>query len=120
MTVLRRKPTVAEIRHLIAETSEFKLPNEKALRTMRFMANKASQLQSKVEKALSPKNGDSKPINVSSLKELKLRIRNLPLSVPEEEMIYKLLAQNNKEHLSEHSHQTISNDDVSPHPNSAL
>mmetsp|Transcript_20188 Transcript_20188/g.41918 ORF Transcript_20188/g.41918 Transcript_20188/m.41918 type:complete len:734 (-) Transcript_20188:673-2874(-) len=91
MGVLRQKPMISQIRHLIAEASSFKLPDEKALRTMKFMANKGSQLQSKIEKALLPKGSDSKPINVSLLKELQCGIRESPLVIPVEKILQAVI-----------------------------
>ena len=40
MGVLRYKPCISEVRHLVSEASKFKLPDEKALRTLKFMTNK--------------------------------------------------------------------------------
>lgn len=98
MSVLRCKPSVSEVRHLISETKKFKLRDEKALRTLKFMANRASQLQSKVEKALSPKKGDSKPIKVSLLNDLLSGIRELPVVVPEEELLKVVIKDNGARH----------------------
>lgn len=83
MGILRRKPSLSQVRHLVFEASKFKLPDEKALKTVKFMATKASQLQSKVEKALFTKKTTSKP-NMSLLKELQSGVRACPLIVPEE------------------------------------
>jgi hypothetical protein len=107
MGVLRRKPSISEVRHLISEASKFKLPDEKALRTMKFMSNKASQLQSKIEKALCSKKGESKPTNVSLLKELEFGIQESPLVVPEEEVLRVLIEDNGPPIALKH--------DVSPH-----
>jgi hypothetical protein len=98
MVVLRHKPSLSEVSHLILEASKFKLPDEKALKTMKFMANRASQLQSKVAKALYPKKSEPKSINVASLKELESRIRELPLVVREEETIRVVIEDNGTRH----------------------
>jgi len=100
MGLLRRKPSISEVRHLISEASKFKLPDEKASRTMKFMTNRASQLQSKIEKALCPKEGESKPINISVLKELECGIRESPLVVPEEEMLRVVIEDNGTRHCT--------------------
>ena len=86
MGVLRQKPSLSQLRHLVSEATKFKLPDEKALRTVKFMATKASQLQSKVEKALFSKKSTSKP-NISLLKELQSGTRDCPLVVPEEAIL---------------------------------
>jgi hypothetical protein len=100
MGVLRRKPSLSEVRHLISEASKFKLPDERALRTLKFMANRASQLQSKIEKALCPEKGESKPMNVSILKELESGTRESPLVVPEEEMLRIVIEDNGTRHCT--------------------
>ena len=94
MGILRQKPSISQVSHLISEASKFKLPDEKAVRTMKFMANRASQWQLKIHKALSPKAGETKPINVSILQELECGIRESPLIVPEEQILRIVIEDN--------------------------
>ena len=128
MVVIRRKPSLSEVRHLISEASEFKLPVERALRTMKFMANKASQLQSKIEKALCAEKGESKPMNVSILKELESGTRESPLVVPEEAILRVVIQGNGdvsdrklilescvENQMGPHSPSIDLRDDVSPY-----
>jgi len=98
MYILRRKPSISHFRHLIAVASKFKLPDEKAFKTIKFMANKASQWQTKVRKAISPKAGEKKSFNVSMLQGLQCGIRELPLVIPEEQILRNVIEDNGARH----------------------
>jgi len=98
MHILRRKPSISQFRHLLSEASKFKLLDEKALKTVKFMANKASQWQSKVQKAISPKAGEKKPFNVTMLKGLEAGIRELPLTIPEEHKLRNAIEDDGARH----------------------
>ena len=131
MHVLRRKPDVSEVRRLVLEVPTAKLAAEKALRTLKFMTNRASQLQSKFQKALNSKRAVSKPTNISFLKDFQSGFRDCPLSIPEENIL-RVVIEDGKIHDREllesraeklrclRCNSTNSNDAVSPHaPNPA-
>jgi len=82
----------------VFEASQFKLPDEKAVRTLKFMLNRACQWQSKIRKALAPKKGETKSISVSVLKELECGIRELPLIIPEEHSLGIAIEDNGTRH----------------------
>ncbi|KAL3925773.1 MAG: hypothetical protein SGILL_000191, partial [Bacillariaceae sp.] len=85
LALIRRKPKISEINYLIstAEAEGMKLPDERALRTMKYMASRGHQCQLKIEKILAPKPGEIKSINVSSMEEIADGARELPLIIPE-------------------------------------
>jgi len=70
LRIICRKPTYRELTEIISLADGLALPEEKALRTMKLMVQKANQLKAKVNKALSPRPGLVKSLNVDSLKEL--------------------------------------------------
>ena len=84
LATIRQKPYISQIQYLVLEVSKFKLPDEKAVRTMKFMLNRTCQWQSKIRKSLAQKKGETKSISVSLLKELQCGIQELPLIMPEE------------------------------------
>lgn len=53
LSVLRRQPSLSQMQYLVLEASRFKLPDEKALRTMKFMVNRSSQCRSNLPKVFS-------------------------------------------------------------------
>ena len=83
LSILRRKPTVSEISFLIDMSSDLKLPDEKAIRTLKFMLNRTNQYQCKITKALAKNTGESKPLSASALKEIYEGAEELPLLIPE-------------------------------------
>jgi hypothetical protein len=89
LEVICRKPSISEISALVAMVSGFKLPDEKAFKTMKFMLSKATQVQLKIVKAVAPsaKPGETKPINVPLLMELDASSDELPLIIPEKRIL---------------------------------
>lgn len=83
LAIIRRKPSISEISSLVMMASSFQLPDEKALKTMKFMLNRATQLQSKIVKALN----ETKSNNVPVLMELEAIADALPLNVPEKRIL---------------------------------
>mmetsp|Transcript_43531 Transcript_43531/g.49071 ORF Transcript_43531/g.49071 Transcript_43531/m.49071 type:complete len:1967 (-) Transcript_43531:117-6017(-) len=98
LAIIRRKPSLSQIQYLVFEASKFKLPDEKAVRTLKFMLNRSCQWQSKIRKALAPKKGETKSINVSVLKELQYGIQELPLIIPEEHSLGIAIEDNGTRH----------------------
>jgi PHD-finger len=83
LAYIRRKPTIHEVNYVLASSEKLRLPDEKVVRTLRYMANRASQCQIRIRKALSPKPGEKKPINVSLLQDILQMAEDLPLYIPE-------------------------------------
>ncbi|KAG7373105.1 PLU-1-like protein [Nitzschia inconspicua] len=84
---IRRKPLHEEVRYIIDTASDLNLPDERALRTLKFMASRASQIQSRCLKALEPKFGDAKPINLSVLQDIHKGAEELPISIAETKLL---------------------------------
>ena len=86
LAILRRKPKFSEISEIVSLASALKLPEEKGLRTMKTMLQRATQWQVKVTKALAPKQGLTKPfkpISMEVLKDLESGVEECPLRIPE-------------------------------------
>lgn len=83
LSIIRRKPTYHEMKALLAEASRISLPNEKALKTLRHLYQKASQLRGKVKKALAPRPGETKNISMSLLRELSTGVEAISVFIPE-------------------------------------
>lgn len=83
MAVLQRKPQLQAVTFLVKVAENLKLPDEKALRTMKYMQSRTAQFQLKLQKALSPRPGETKPISVSFLRELDDEMEELPVEIPE-------------------------------------
>jgi hypothetical protein len=83
LAIICRKPTVSEISSLVALVSGFKLPDEKALKTLKFMLSRATQVQAKIQKAMMSKAGETKLANAPFLMELDGSSDELPLEIPE-------------------------------------
>jgi hypothetical protein len=90
MAILQRKPSMAEVTFLLNASDSLKLPDEKVLRTMKYMESRIAQFQAKVKKALgSAESGDeAKTIKTQQLEELHVEKSELPLEIAD------ILAQN--------------------------
>jgi hypothetical protein len=82
MSILARQPSVSEIESLVDEVSSIELPDEKAVRMLKVLANRAVTWQSKASKLLEPAPGEKKPFNVDALKELASASDDIPLCLP--------------------------------------
>jgi hypothetical protein len=83
MSVVARKPKLGEMNSVVSQASSLNLPEEKALRTMKSMIQRAAQWQAKAVKALAPKPGQTKPVSVEMLKDLMGALEETPLRLPE-------------------------------------
>lgn len=83
LSILSRKPKLSELNDSVSQASSLLLPDEKALRTMKMMIQRALQLQCKVSKALAPRPGHTKPLNVEMLKDLAVGLDEIPVRLPE-------------------------------------
>lgn len=82
MSFLARKPTVAEAKSLVLQSSSLELPDEKSVRMMKSMVQRANVWQLKASRTLAPKPGESKPCCVDTLKELVSAAGTIPLVLP--------------------------------------
>lgn len=87
LALIRRKPTIDEVNYMIATADDLELPDERAIRTLKFMANRASQCQIRSQKALSPKPGETKSIKVSVLQDILDAAKELPVFIPETKLL---------------------------------
>eukprot|EP00980_Cylindrotheca_fusiformis_P010998 scaffold2526_cov131-Cylindrotheca_fusiformis.AAC.14 len=83
LSIINRNPSFDEMTMLISKASSLKLPDEKAIKTMRVMHQRAIQWRGKIQRALAPRPGETKAINLSFLKELSAGIGRIALHIPE-------------------------------------
>ena len=83
MSIVARKPKLGEMNAVVSQASALDLPEEKALRTMKSMIQRAAQWQAKAVKALAPKPGQTRPVSVEMLKDLMVALEETPLRLPE-------------------------------------
>lgn len=83
-TLLKRRPSLDDMRSLVLQSSSLALPDEKALRMMKSLIQRAASWQAKVIEALSCKPEETKPICLEILKDLADEGESIPLKIPEE------------------------------------
>jgi hypothetical protein len=83
LSIISRKPSFDEMKMLLSQAASAKLPDEKALKTMKVMFQRAIQWQGKIRKALAPRAGEIKPLNLSVLRELSAGVAGIALLIPE-------------------------------------
>jgi hypothetical protein len=83
LSIISRKPSFGEMKMLLSQAASAKLPDEKALKTMKVMHQRAIQWQGKIRKALAPRAGEIKPLNLSVLRELSAGVAGIALLIPE-------------------------------------
>lgn len=88
LSVINRKPTLEEMEVLISKATDLRLPDEKALKTMKLMAHRAEQVKLKIEKVLATRPGESKPVKQSVLNELVASTESVALIIPESRRIF--------------------------------
>ena len=100
LDVLRRKPTVEEIRTLLAicDDKTFKIPESKCLRMLRSFSSRAQLWQSKAKKALAADSKTQKPYDITLLKELLFSAKCIPLTMPEESRLWSTIEDNGCRH----------------------
>lgn len=87
LSIINRKPSFDEMTMVLSQGSSLKLPDEKALKTMKVMHQRAIQWQAKVKKAIMPRAGETKPLNLSLLRELSASVSGIALHIPETSML---------------------------------
>jgi PHD-finger len=98
LEVINRKPSLHEISTLVSMVTNVRLPDEKALKTMKFMLSRATHVQSRIMKALIPKPGETKSISVPFLMEIEASANELPLIVPEKRSLRIAIDDNGTRH----------------------
>ena len=83
LSVIKRKPNFAEMNSIVEQGSTLTLPDEKALRTMKHMQQRALQWQGKIRKSLLPKPGSTKALSMDMLKELLSSVEDISVHIPE-------------------------------------
>ena len=91
MNILSRRPSLNEIESAVSQCANLRLPEEKPLRMMKSILQRARTWQSKVGKALAPRPGETKPVNVDTLKGLVSAASDIPLSLPEESCLSNVI-----------------------------
>lgn len=84
LSILKRRPKHEEITALVELSSQVKLPEVKSLGMMRSMLSRTAAWQTKVTKALGPKDGDKKQCNMAVLNELRVGLNGIPLLTSQE------------------------------------
>ena len=67
MTILARRPSFSEMCLVVSKCESLKLPDEKSVRMMKSMLQRARFWHSKVEKVIAPRPGESKPVNIDTI-----------------------------------------------------
>jgi len=88
LSIINRKPTLEEMKMLLSKATELRLPDEKALKTMKVMVHRTEQVRCKIEKFLVTRPGESKPIKQSVLNELVASSESVALIIQESRRIY--------------------------------
>ena len=91
MPLLAKRPSLQEMNSIVAKGEDLKLPEEKPLRMMKSMVQRAKTWQSKVVKALAPRPHVTDPVSVDTLKGLVQAASDIPLSIPGESCVQNVL-----------------------------
>lgn len=92
LEVLMRKPTIEEIRSLLAMCDNIiKIPESKCIRMLRSISSRAQLWQSKAKKVLAPDNKAQKPYEISLLREVLLAAKQIPVTMPEEVRLWNTI-----------------------------
>jgi hypothetical protein len=94
MNTLAKRPSFSEVGLLVSKCAGLKLPEEKSVRMMKSMLQRARFWHSKVEKVLAPRPAETKPVNVGVLKLLMEGASDIPLSLPGETCLQNVIDDN--------------------------
>ena len=89
--VLAKHPNVEDVESLVRLAAEMHLPDEKALRTLKALLQRARSWQLRVSKAIAPDPTDSKPYNLEYLSDLASQGENIPLCMPFEARLVQII-----------------------------
>jgi hypothetical protein len=82
MTILARRPSFSEVDMVVSKCKSLKLPEEKSLRMLKSVLQRARFWHSEVKKTLAPRPGEIKPVNIDTMKGLVEAASDIPLSLP--------------------------------------
>jgi len=98
LNVLKKKPTLEEVKTVIELSEQINIPEGKCLTMIKSMVARASVWTAKVNKVLVPTPGDSTPFDSNLLKELSLGMIAVPITTPEEILLCNVLEDEGKKH----------------------
>ena len=90
-SILRRKPRLKEIHSLLTQSEKIQLSEEKGVKMIRSMVQRASNWQSKISKALISIPGETKKFDLELLHQLRVQLKDIPMIMPEEQLILNSL-----------------------------
>eukprot|EP00977_Amphora_coffeiformis_P002794 scaffold528_cov165-Amphora_coffeaeformis.AAC.6 len=91
MEVLRRQPSCVAIEALVAQGQKCKLPEDKPLKALRAMLQRASAWNVRFRKALTPVPGSTECFDVAELNELSKSAERVPLILPYEHRLENVI-----------------------------
>jgi hypothetical protein len=83
MSTLAKRASLKEIMHVISTSESLNLPDEKAVKMLKAMAQRTSQWQAKARKGLLPVPGETTPFNMDMLRSLDDGASSLPFELSE-------------------------------------
>jgi PHD-finger len=100
MELLSRQPKSSEIEAVVlqAATLNLKLPEDKAIRSLRSLMQRANAWQTRVTKVLAPVPGEGKPYDFDELNELARAADDIPLCMPLESRLLAVIDDNGARH----------------------
>lgn len=87
ISIFARQPSSSEIASLVDQASSIELPDEKAIRIIKSMAQRVMAWENRVEKALTPIPGEGKPFNLDALKLYAAAGDDIPVCMPLEQRL---------------------------------
>lgn len=84
LNVLSKKPLFSEVEELLLMSTTMKFPNDKISKFLRDLLRRTGTWVSKVQNALKPIPGETKPYDLTLLNELFAGARNIPMITNEE------------------------------------
>jgi hypothetical protein len=91
MRTIAKRPSFTEVVFLVSKCAGLKLPEEKSLRMLKSMLQRARFWHSKVEKVLAPRPGETQPVNIDVMKGLMEGASDIPLSLPGETCLQNVI-----------------------------
>jgi hypothetical protein len=98
LNVLKKKPTLEEVKTVIAMSDHVNIPESKCLTMIKSMVARTTVWTTKVNKVLVPTPGDKTPFDANLLKELSLGMISVPMTTPEEILLCNVLEDEGKKH----------------------
>ena len=84
LKILARKPLQTEVESLLCLSASMKLPNERSVKFLRGLLQRASTWQAKVREALKPIPNETTPYDLHLLSQLAAGARTIPIATLEE------------------------------------